>query len=129
MRSRLSPRLEEIRLQIAGTHNAIAVMVGFPLVILFFVYVFMTGHNILGHDSDLPTVVVWMLPISAVEFGGLGLLVWLVGVNDDRLCRESGFVCRNCGKPLYASGSWRLLAGLCPHCGQKIVDEPVTLSA
>ncbi len=55
----------------------------------------------------------------------------LIKRRDDRRCREIGFVCPACGKPLYyASDRYaqsRLLThGECPHCHGRVVPVGLT---
>ena len=114
MKSVLTGELAEKRKRIAKRHNFL-LLAGFPIVasaiLLAFSRIQFPPHS----QYPLP---LFFGTVLVVEGFGLYLLLQY----DQKLCRQMGFMCPQCGKPLYEPRAL-LWNTLCPKCGKDIVDK------
>jgi hypothetical protein len=117
VKSILPAEMEAKRIQIGKRHNSLLL----PLIIA-------TGA--------LPIGAVWVgaaiIPgyNHAVLFVALAMTALMVGYGlyrviqyDNALCRQLGYMCPNCQKPLYESRAITYLNGLCPKCKKSVLAE------
>jgi hypothetical protein len=110
LKSVLPPAFEAARVRIARTHNQLIVL----LLVLFIGTLFgllRYAPDLMQEDPLKP-----LLVVVAVEFALI-----LALVRFDRFqCRRLGYMCPQCGKPLYESRSMFYLDGICPKCKHQI---------
>ena len=117
LKSVLPAEMEAKRIQIGKRHNSLLL----PLIIA-------TGA--------LPIGAIWVgaaiIPghNHAVLFVALAVTALMVGYGlyrvfqyDNALCRQLGYMCPSCLKPLYEPRATTYLNGLCPKCKKRVVAE------
>jgi len=53
---------------------------------------------------------------------GLGVFygIYWIGQTDKRKCVELGYLCPECGRPLYSSKGYEKITGRCPSCQKSV---------
>jgi len=120
MNSVLPLDLESKRLTIAKKHNRLVLalmlaMLGVAVVAL------LIRNSLTTSARPLPLGIILLVLslMGGLEFVGLIRIFKY----DNQMCRELGFVCPHCHKPLYEPRSWISLNGLCPKCKKSILGS------
>ena len=111
MKTVLTGELAAKRQRIARSHNlrVVAMLATFLAAGLVFALMLPRGRP---HSS---VVIAFLICLLVVE----GYAIYRIVQHDNELCREIGFMCPFCGKPLYENRAliWN---SLCPKCGRDI---------
>jgi DNA-directed RNA polymerase subunit RPC12/RpoP len=46
--------------------------------------------------------------------------IYWIGQTDKRKCVELGYLCPECGRPLYSSKGYEKITGRCPSCQKSV---------
>lgn len=113
MQSVLPPGLESKRIAIARRHNhlVIALLIA-TVAVLFAALLLLTklAPNPGPHKTPLLVSVIVFIVIFEV-YG-----IRRISRQDDELCRQLGFLCPHCHKPLYDPRGFISITGRCPKC-------------
>lgn len=122
MKSRLSADLESKRLEIARSHNWRGLyLTGVVFAGLLLIAAFAPRGS--DHRVTPLGLSLFLLPLL-IEFYGL----YRILQHDYELCRQLGYLCPSCRKPLYGkSSTW--ITGLCPKCGGSLTDSTGTFES
>ena len=116
MKSVLPTELETKRLKIAKSHNLRC----FCLLALLFCGLFLMAMLVPRTCDHKPTrlgLLGSFLLIGSMEAYGIYKIVQ----HDNGMCRELGYMCPFCHKPLYEARALTWLNGLCPKCRKNVM--------
>ncbi len=118
MKSVLPPELESKRVTIARRHNrlVIALLVA-TFVALFTTVLLLTKLAPNPGLHKLPLLVSGIILIGILEIYGIRRII----SQDAELCRQLGFICPHCHKPLYDPRGLISVTGRCPKCRASII--------
>ena len=116
MKSVLSPESEAKRVRIAKAHNRLVIVLLISMILFLFIFIWIVPHG-LSKPSRIEAVVGSFLIIAALEAYGIYRII----KHDEELCRQLGFMCPHCGKPLYESRSFINITGRCPKCRGNVI--------
>jgi hypothetical protein len=118
MNSVLSSELETKRLTIARKHNSLVIrLMVFVFGSLIIALLILNSQKVSARPLPLGIILTVFVLAGGFEFVGL----MRIFKYDQQMCRELGFVCPHCGKPLYEPRSWINVNGLCPKCKKSIL--------
>jgi len=111
--------LEKKRLQITKRHNINASIAIFFIFTVLFLFI----HLLASIEVRSRGWVLGLLGLSL--FLCLFFIMRFISKLDYLFCKELGFICPECHKPLYIvigreTGSKRLMDGRCPHCNKDL---------
>lgn len=123
MKSILPAEMEAKRIKIGKRHNwlvlALVPAMGIlPIATIWFGAAVIPSHN---HSALLLALVMTAL------VAGYG--IYRIIQHDNALCRQLGYLCPNCHKPLYEPHAATYLNGLCPKCKKSVLAKDERLSA
>ncbi len=118
MKSVLPAELESKRIKIAKAHNLLVCAL---LGMLFLGLVLMAALVPRGpsHKPSNMGLVAGFLAIGILEAYGIYRIIQ----HDNDLCRQLGYVCPFCGKPLYEPRASTWANGLCPKCRKSLIKS------
>lgn len=115
-KSVLPVELESKRIKIAKAHNLlVCVLLGMLFVGLLLIAVLLP-HGPTHKPSNMAFVGAF-LAIGLLEAYG----IYRVVQHDNELCRQLGYICPFCNKPLYEARASTWVDGLCPKCHKSVV--------
>ena len=115
MKSILPAELESKRVEIAKSHNLRCVcLLGVLFVGVFLIAAFRSTQP----TSPTPALaLLCFLPLLLVEAYGIYRIIQ----HDNELCRQLGYMCPYCQKPLYEARAYTWINGLCPKCRKSVI--------
>jgi hypothetical protein len=116
MKSVLPPELESKRLRIAKAHNWAVVCLLALIFAGFLLYAAFVPRNA-NHRPTRLGLFAGLLSVVLVEAYGLYRIIR----HDNEMCRELGYMCPYCQKPLYEARASTWMTGLCPKCGKSVI--------
>jgi hypothetical protein len=117
LKSVLPPEMEARRLKIGKRHNSLLLPLIIAMGALPIGAVWVGAAVIPGYNHAVLSVALAVTALMA----GYGL--YRVIQYDNALCRQPGYMCPNCHKPLYEPRAITYLNGLCPKCKKSVVGE------
>ncbi len=115
MKSVLPPELESKRIKIAKVHNLlVCVLLGLLFGLLLIAVLLPHSPT---HKPFSMVLVVAFLAIGLLEAYGIYRIIQ----HDNELCRQLGYMCPFCHKPLYEARASTWVDGLCPKCHKSVV--------
>src|ERR1700757_3325362 len=115
MKSVLPAELESKRMRIAKTHNRLCfLLLGALFLSLFLLAVLVPRKP--NHAAPTLGLLLGCLCIGLLET----YAIYRVIQHDYDLCRQLGYTCPFCHKPLYEPRASTWVTGLCPKCGQSV---------
>ncbi len=116
VKSVLPVELESKRIKIAKVHNLlVCVLLGLLFVGLLLITVLMPHGP--THKPSSMALVGAFLAIGLLEAYGICRVVQ----HDNELCRQLGYMCPFCDKPLYEARASTWVDGLCPKCHKSVL--------
>jgi phage FluMu protein Com len=114
IKSILPPDMESKRIRIGKRHNSLVLILLLAVGILPIALMLAGAAFFRGYHNAIVVVALLLMVLS----GGYGL--FRIIEHDNAMCRQLGYMCPTCHKPLYEAHAATYLNGLCPKCKKSI---------
>jgi phage FluMu protein Com len=114
IKSILPPDMESKRIRIGKRHNSLVLILMSAVGVLPIATMWAGAAFLHGYHNAIVVMALLLMVLS----GGYGL--YRIIEHDNAMCRQLGYMCPNCHKPLYEAHAATYLNGLCPKCKKSI---------
>lgn len=117
IKSILPPEMESKRIRIGKRHNSLTMILMLSVLVLMIATMWAGAVLLPGYRH----AIIMIALAGSILFEGFGL--YGIIETDNAMCRQLGYLCPNCRKPLYEARATTYLNGLCPKCKKSIFSD------